>query len=66
MTVFRSLVARVTTLSSSDIRHSTYAIVGHDGALRKSLGVNVRQLLSEVFSVQAAANYILAAMKRVD
>jgi len=38
----------------------------HDSALRKSLGANARQLLSEVFSVQAAANNILAAMKRVD
>ena len=38
----------------------------HDSALRKSLGANARQLLSEVFSVQAAANSILAAMKRTD
>lgn len=38
----------------------------HDSTLRKSLGTNAKQLLSEVFSVQAAANSILAAMKRVD
>ena len=83
----------MTALSSPNIRHSTYAIVGHkkhvpdlqlitingdnegllnnalkllhDSALRKSLDVNAKQLLTEVFSVQAAANNILAAMKRV-
>ena len=38
----------------------------HDSALRKSLGANAKQLLSEVFSVQAPANNILATMKRVD
>ena len=38
----------------------------HDSALRKSLGTNAKQLLFDVFSVQAAANNILAAMKRVD
>ncbi len=38
----------------------------HDSTLRKSLGTNAKQLLSEVFSVQAAANTILAAMKRID
>ena len=35
----------------------------HDNALRKSLGTNAKQLLSDVFSVQAAANRILATMK---
>ncbi|MFI3223063.1 MAG: ElyC/SanA/YdcF family protein [Methylococcaceae bacterium] len=38
----------------------------HDSALRKTLAVNAKQLLAEVFSVQAAANSILAAMKRID
>ena len=38
----------------------------HDSTLRKSIGTNAKHLLSEVFSVQAAANSILAAMKRVD
>ena len=38
----------------------------HDSTLRKSLGTNAKQLLFDVFSVQAAANNILAAMKRID
>ena len=34
----------------------------HDAALRKTLGANAKHLLSDVFSVQAAANSILATV----
>lgn len=37
----------------------------HDSLLRKTLGENAKQLLSNVFSVQAAANRILATTSRI-
>ena len=37
----------------------------HDNVLRKTLGANAKQLLADVFSVQAAANRILATTSRI-
>jgi hypothetical protein len=35
----------------------------HDPVLRATMGANAKQLLSDVFSVQAAANSILATLR---
>jgi len=53
--------AGLVTINGNDIGLLNNALrLLHDADLRKSLGTNSKQLLSDVFSVQAAANKILA------
>ncbi|MEI6268868.1 MAG: glycosyltransferase family 4 protein [Methylococcaceae bacterium] len=56
--------AGLVTVNGDDAALLTNALkLLHDGVLRETLAANAKQLLSDVFSVQAAANSILATMR---
>lgn len=58
--------AGLVTINGDDIGLLNNALqLLHDADLRKNLGTNAKQLLSDVFSVQAAANKILAMVVQV-
>ena len=61
--VIEKAKAGLITINGDDVGLLNNALkLLHDAVLRKTLGANAKQLLSDVFSVQAAANKILAIL----